>query len=95
MQLSFKILNKTIQATEKTATWKIDRRPEKYFVVVVAKLGEYTGPNSTELVIDLKELAPDEPPTNLRADVFNPFEVYILFDPLPLSKIHGQDKGCK
>ncbi|KAK5970218.1 hypothetical protein GCK32_014557, partial [Trichostrongylus colubriformis] len=75
--------------------WKITHRPETYYVVVVAKLGAYTGPKSAEKTIKVPELVPVESPKILRPDVFNPADVYINFEPLPLDKLPGIDKGCK
>uniref|UniRef100_A0A7I5E574 Fibronectin type-III domain-containing protein n=1 Tax=Haemonchus contortus TaxID=6289 RepID=A0A7I5E574_HAECO len=95
MKKGSKVLNKTIKATEKTTKWKIEYRPEKYFVIVVATIGLYEGPPSNEVTVDVTELAPTDAPSVVGAKVNSPAEVYIMFKPLPLDKLPGIDLGCK
>ncbi|VDO54536.1 unnamed protein product [Haemonchus placei] len=95
MKKGSKVLNKTIKATEKITKWKIEYRPEKYFVIVVATIGLYEGPPSTEVTVDVTELAPTDTPSVVGAKVNSPAEVYIMFKPLPLDKLPGIDLGCK
>lgn len=82
-----------IETRDMTAKFHIERRPSRYHVEVAAKVGSYRGPPSS-VVVDVSELAPDEAPTNMKADLTSGTDVQIHFDPPSLEK-SGEDKGCK